>query len=479
MEWKFIILGLVGLFGISYSLIASKGKEKPPPLPLSHYLKALAFALPLLFIFYLFLKPPFPFTQNSTQTGYFVGILLGGLAGLAFPSFLRLPSSTTPSPRLLAISSLLLFSATILYLLPYDLSFLSFGFALSFALFLALWASLLNSKYQDDIFLSANLSLILFLALIFGVYHRDMSQKKLPEEIWFLLPLSFFAISLLSFFLPTSKSFLSLIQTSLFYLIFTFTLTFFYLHYLVPFYVAGSGGVTGGIFLSLYLSEKSKRMTYLPTLSILLLLGLLALSFRFLRAYGICLSALSLSPFLHFIFSQDEGTLKRNFNLFLFPISSLAIFRLSYQFFFSLKYTFPPSTFSPTLYDFYPLIGLLAGALVVLLIANQKQSPSSHLLLFLLSMLVFSFLASIYGLYTAIGFLSGALLASFLLFLFPKEFAPSTLSIFFLLTALLLIPKLSTFSVLKRIYKFYITLGAIPISLFIIYLLSLRRDGEK
>jgi membrane protein DedA with SNARE-associated domain len=88
-------------------------------------------------------------------------------------------------------------------------------------------------------------------------------------------------------------------------------------------------------------------------------------------------------------------------------------------------------------------------------------------------------LVSVYGLNTAIGIFAGFLLASFLLF-FLQDSEPSSLLIFFLLLALLLTPKLSPLSFqLKRLHKFYITLGAVPISILILYLLYRREERGR
>jgi hypothetical protein len=469
MDWKFVLLSLIGLFGIIYSLLSSRGKEKEPPFSPSLYLKPLAFAVPLLLLLYFFLKPPFATDGAVPPKGYGIGILLGGIASFALLFSLRLSSF----PRLIASLSIILIFATALYLLPYDLSFLSFGFILSLALFLFLFSSLKENLQYDFLFLS-NISLILILSLIFGVYHRDMSEKKLPEFLWFLLPLSLSAISILSYFLPLKRAgTFSIIQILLFYLVFAFALTYFYLQYLIPFYIIAGGALTGSIFLSLTLSQ-GVRNSSLQTISVLLLLGLLAFSFRFLRAYGVCLSALSLLPFASLIFSSDDSSLKKSFNLFLFAISSLLIFRLFYQLFSSSR-----SATSPTLYDFFPLIGIIAGALLLFFLSHKSSSPTSYLLISLLSLIIFSFLVSVYGLNTAIGIFAGFLLASFLLFFLPDSDL-SSLPIFFLLLSLLLIPKLSPLSVqLKRLYKFYITLGAVPISILILYLLSRREERGR
>jgi hypothetical protein len=469
MDWKFILLTLIGVFGIVHSLIASRGKEKEPPFPLSFHLKSLAFAVPLLLLLFFFLKPPFTTEGAVPSKGYGIGILLGGIASFALLFSLRLPSS----PRLLASLSTILIFATALYLLPYDLSFLSFGFLLSLTLFLFLFSSL-KENLQDDFLFLANISLILILSLIFGVYHRDMSEKKLPEFLWFLLPLSLPAISILSYFLPLKRaSAFSIIQILLFYLIFSFALTYFYLQYLIPFYIIAGGALTGAIFLSLILSPNIGNSS-LQTISVLLLLGLLALSFRFLRAYGVCLSALSLFPFAFLIFLTDDPSRKKSFNLFLNPISFLLIFRLFYQLFSSSRSATPP-----TLYDFFPLIGIIAGALLLLFLSPKSPSPTSYLLISLLSLIIFSFLVSVYGLNTAIGIFAGFLLASFLL-LFLQDSALSSLPIFFLLLALLLTPKLIPLAAqLKRIYKFYITLGAVPISVLILYLLYRREERRR
>jgi len=469
MDWKFGLISLIGLFGIIYSLLSSRGKEKEPPFPLSLHLKALAFAVPLLLLLYFFLKPPFSTDGAIPPKGYGIGILLGGIASFALLSALRLPSSS----RLIASLSTILIFATALYLLPYDLSFLSFGFILALSLFLFLFSSL-KENLQDDLLFLSNLSLILILSLIFGVYHRDMSEKKLPEFLWFLLPLSLSAISILSYFLPLKRaSAFSIIQILFFYLIFSFALAYFYLQYLVPFYIIAGGAVTGAIFLSLILSQNIRNSS-LQTISVLLLLGLLALSFRFLRAYGVCLSALSFLPFASLVFLKDDPSQKKYLNLFLFPISFLLIFRLFYQLFSSSR-----SATSPTLYDFFPLIGLIAGALLLLFLSHKRSSRSSFLLISLLSLIIFSFLVCVYGLNTAIGIFAGFLLASFLLF-FLQDSEPSSLFIFFLLLALLLTPKLSPLSFqLKRLHKFYITLGAVPISILILYLLYRREERGR
>ena len=472
MDWKFIPLYLPGLFGIIHSLLASKGKEKEPPFPPSLYLKSLSFAIPLLLLLYFFLKPPFTTDSALPPKGYGIGILLGGIAGFALLFSLRLPTSS----RLIASLSILLIFATTLYLLPYDLSFLSFGFILSLALFLFLFSSSLNENLQEDFLFIANLSLVLTLALVFGIYHRDMSEKKLPEFLWFLLPLSLLAISILSYYLPLKRAnAFAIIQALLFYLIFAFALTYFYLQYLIPFYIIAGGAITGAIFLSLLLSQNLRNFS-LQTISALLLLGLLAFSFRFLRAYGVCLSALSLLPFASLIFSSEDASLKKSFNLFLFPISSLLIFRLFYQLFSSSR-----SAASPTLYDFFPLIGIIAGVLLLLFLSQRRSSATSYLLVSLLSLIIFSFIVSLYGLNASVGFFAGFLIASFLLFFLPDNQLPlSSLPLFFLLLALLLTPKLYPLSVqLKRLYKFYITLGAVPISILILYLLSRREEGGK
>ncbi|MBC7330004.1 hypothetical protein H5T88_06550 [bacterium] len=469
MDWKFILLSLIGLFGIIHSLLSSRGKEREHPFSSSLYLKSLGFAVPLLLFTYFFLKPPFATHGAVPLKGYGIGILLGGIASFALLSTLRLPSSS----RLIASFSIILLFATCLYLFPYDLSFLSFGFILSLALFLFLFSSLKENLQEDLLFLS-NLSLILILSLIFGVYHRDMSEKKLPEFLWFLLPLSLFSISILSYFLPFKRaSLFSILQIFFFYLIFSFALTYFYLQFMIPFYIIAGGAVTGAIFLSLILSQ-GLRNSSLHTISVLLLLGLLVFSFRFLRAYGVCLSALSLLPFASLIFSNDDPSGKRSLNLFLFPISSLLIFRLFYQFFSSSRSATPP-----TIYDFFPLIGIIAGALLFLFLSHKRSSSTSCLLIFLLSLVIYSFLVSIWGLNTAIGIFAGFLLASFLSFSL-RDSEPAPLSIFFLLLALLLTPKLSPLSFqLKRLYKFYITLGAVPISVFILYLLSRREERGR
>jgi hypothetical protein len=301
-----------------------------------------------------------------------------------------------------------------------------------------------------------------------------MSEKKLPEFLWFLLPLSLSAISILSYFLPLKRaSAFSIIQILFFYLIFSFALTYFYLQYLIPFYIIAGGAVTGAIFLSLILSQNIRNSS-LQTISVLLLLGLLAFSFRFLRAYGVCLSALSFLPFASLVFLKDDPSQKKYLNLFLFPISFLLIFRLFYQLFSSSR-----SATSPTLYDFFPLIGIIAGALLLLFLSHKRSSRSSFLLISLLSLIIFSFLVSVYGLNTAIGIFAGFLLASFLLF-FLQDSEPSSLLIFFLLLALLLTPKLSPLSFqLKRLHKFYITLGAVPISILILYLLYRREERGR
>jgi hypothetical protein len=138
MDWKFVLLSLIGLFGIIYSLLSSRGKEKEPPFPLSLHLKALAFGVPLLLLLYFFLKPPFSTEGARSAQGIWN----------RHPSRrnreLRPPIRPSPpfliSPDCL-LSTILIF-ATALYLLPYDLSFLSFGFILALSLFLFLFSSL-------------------------------------------------------------------------------------------------------------------------------------------------------------------------------------------------------------------------------------------------------------------------------------------------------------------------------------------------
>lgn len=476
MYLQFIPAAVVGFLGILYSLLISRGEKETPSFPPFTLLKILAWAIPLLLCLFYFTKSPFSYQGGFPDGGYGIGMLIGGLVGGLSLLSLRLPTSPSPSPRLTASLSLILLSLTLLYFLPYELPIPLFGFLLAFSLFHFLGSTFLSEEFRDDLTLGQNALLLSASALIFGVYHA-MEQKKFLKEFWSLLPLSLLAIALLSLFLSSKQKRKGILPTLIFYLIFTFLLSYFYIRHLPFFYVIAGGAVTAGLFVSLLLIPEGDNR--LAIVSILLLFGLLALSFRLSQAYGICLAGISFLPFSALLLSEGNPFSKRAFNLFLLSISLLAILRLFYQLFASTPYAF-----KPTLYDFFPLLGLLVGALLPFFwVKGESYPPLPKLLLFLLSLTILSFLISIYGLSTSAGIFSGVLLASILLLflsLLPNsEINTPSFAILFLLLALLLIPLLSPLSThLKRLFKFYITLGTIPITLLLIFFLS-PQEGKK
>lgn len=473
MNLPFIPIIVIGLFSVIYSFLATRTKWKA--LPLLPLLKILAWAIPILVLLAFFTQSPFSKGQGFTNGGYGIGILLGGIGSILLLFTLRLPSSF-PSPRLIASLGFILLFMCLLYFLPYELPISLFGFLLAFSLFHFLASPLLNEEFRDDLALGQNVSFLLASALIFGVYHRIFPGANLPKEFWSLAPLSLFSIAILSLFLGI-KGTKGVLLTAVFYLAFAFALSYFYLHYLPFFYLVAGGTITASLFI---LFLRSDRSSHLAIVSVLLLLGLFALSFRFLQAYGVCLSGISLLPFCALPFTDERKYERRDYNLFLLPIPLLAILRLFYQLFVSAPYVS-----SPTLYDFYPLLGLIAGAIILFFLEKGENLPSfSKLLPPILSLIVFSYLVSIFGLKTSAGVFTGALLSSILLLFLSLSLLTQIENSFpsflftFLLLALILTPTLASLSVhLTRLLKFYITLGTVPLALLIIFLLS-PKEGK-
>lgn len=477
MDWQFVPVIAVSFFGILFALFASRKKEARLKIPPFFVLKILLWSIPLLFFVFYYLKPPFPAWQGFSSRGFGIGILLGGLSGTLLLFSLRLPASSYPPPSLLSSTSLPLLLIVIAYFLPYDLPIFLFGFLIAFSLITFLSSAFLKER-PDEIGWAQNVALLLALALTFGVFHSAMSEKKLPEELWYLLPLSLSAIALLSFFASLRGSkMIRLLLVTLFFLTFIFALSYFYFHHLPFFFVSSAGSVTGAIVTLLLLETKDERR--ISIVVVLLLLGLFAISFRLLRAYGVCLAGLSLIPFSALIFSEDNPKAKRTFNLFLLSIAILAIFRIFYQLF-----STAPFVAIPSFYDFFPFLGLLTGVILLLILPmEEKRTPLNKLLISLLSLIIFSFLVAIYGLNASVGIFAGALIGSIiLLFLYLRgeEFAFPSFAIFLLLLAILLTPLLSPLSAeLKRVHKFYITLGTVPLACFLVYLLARGKEKEK
>lgn len=479
MNWQFVPLIVVGFIAIFYSFVISRKQEKAVPFSLKVFLKILSFLIPLLLILSFFTESPFSTTGAFTSGGYAIGILLGGIAGVLGLFILKFPSHPVPSPRITGFLGVILLFLTFLYFLPYELPNPLFGFIIALSLVNFLGYSILDEEFQDDLAFGQNSALILASSLILGVYRSTLSEREFIKEFWGFIPLALLAIVILSLFIsPKQSKGTGIFLVAVFYLAFTFALSYFYLRYLPFFYVIASGTLTASAFTSLLIH--SGRGFRLAVVSLLFLLGLFAISFRFLQAYGLCLAGLSFLPFSSILFAQESSSPKRGLNIFLLSISLFLVFRIFYQLFVS-----SPFVTLPTLYDFFPLLGLITGGIIVFILTKEDNlTPFAKVLTPILSLLIFSYLTAIFGLNAASGIFSGTLLSStLLLFIYlshshnGKRSFPAFI-IPFLLFALLLTPTLSHLSVhLKRIYKLYITLGTVAITIILVFLLS-AREGE-
>lgn len=480
MNWQFVPLIVVGFFAIFYSFVISRKQEKAVPFSLKVFLKILAFLIPLLLILSFFTESPFSTTGAFSPGGYGIGILLGGIAGVLGLFILRFPSHPVPSPRITCFLGVILLFSTLLFFLPYELPNLLFGLLIALSLINFLGYSILDEEFQDDLALGQNSALILASSLILGVYRSNPSEREFVKEFWGFIPLALLSIVILSLFIvPKQRKGTGIFLIAVFYLAFTLAFSYLYLHHLPIFYVIASGTVTASVFTSLliYLDRGFR----LALVSLLLLMGLFAISFRFLQAYGLCLAGLSLLPFSSILFAHEDSFPRRGLNIFLLPISLLLVFRIFYQLFVS-----SPFVTLPTLYDFFPILGLITGGIIVFVLTKVEHLTSfTKILPPLLSLLIFSYLTAVFGLNTSSGIFLGTLLSStLLLFLYlspsgegDRDFPAFLVS--FLLFALLLTLPLSHLSVhLKRIHKLYITLGAVPIALLITFFLF-PREGRR